>query len=70
MNHIGNKANKIALMISINYTGTKYELKGCHNDVDNYKEVLIQNFGYNEKNIIILKGVYINTNLVDINILI
>ena len=50
-----NKEKKIALLIGINYTNTENKLYGCHNDVDKYNQVLINNFRYNEDDIIILK---------------
>lgn len=43
-----------ALLIGLNYTGSQYELRGCHNDVDNIKELLISR-GTKEENIIVLK---------------
>jgi metacaspase-1 len=43
-----------ALLIGINYIGTRYELRGCHNDVDNIRNLLIKN-GTKEENIIVLK---------------
>jgi len=43
-----------ALLIGINYTGTRYQLRGCHNDVDNTKNLLITN-GTAENDIIVLK---------------
>ena len=39
--------SKSALLIGILYKGTKYELKGCHNDVDNYNS-FIKKRGYND----------------------
>ena len=45
---------KIALLIGINYRNTKSELNGCINDIYNVKENLINNFGYDEKNITII----------------
>ena len=40
--------DKYALLIGINYTGTKHELKGCVNDVNLIKDMLIT--GFNIKN--------------------
>ena len=34
--------NKFALLIGNNYSG-KSKLKGCHNDIDNIKEILVNN---------------------------
>ena len=47
-------ANKRALLVGINYVGTESELKGCLNDVENMKNVLIKKYGYLEENIKIL----------------
>ena len=43
---------KRALLIGINYVGQKGELSGCHNDVLNMKEYLIEVLGFKEKNIV------------------
>lgn len=43
-----------ALLIGINYIGTNYVLRGCHNDVDNIKLLLISR-GLDEDNITVLK---------------
>lgn len=43
--------NKIALLIGINYNNTDNKLNGCINDVHNIKNVLINKFNYNPKNI-------------------
>lgn len=45
---------KKALLIGINYTGTDNELNGCINDVTNVKSLLIDKFGYLEKNIVMM----------------
>lgn len=37
---------KKALLIGINYEGTSAELKGCINDVENIKEILLSSFDY------------------------
>lgn len=42
---------KIAVLVGINYIGTKNELFGCQNDIINFKSVLINNLGYKEKDI-------------------
>ena len=42
---ISNTANKKALLIGINYTGTRNELYGCINDVNSIKE-RISNAGF------------------------
>lgn len=46
--------NKLALLIGINYNGSKSQLNGCINDVHNMKNYLINSCGYLEKNIKIL----------------
>ena len=45
---------KIALLIGINYIGTESQLYGCQNDVIKMKDVLKNNYGYKEENIIML----------------
>ena len=45
---------KYALLIGINYKNSECELNGCINDVNRIKNILINNFGFIEKNIIIL----------------
>lgn len=45
---------KFALLIGINYKNTESELNGCINDVMNMKTILINKFGFLDKNIIIL----------------
>lgn len=35
-----------ALLIGINYTGGKGELKGCHNDVAQMKEYIVEHVSY------------------------
>lgn len=52
---------KKALLIGINYKGSKLELNGCINDVKNIKDILLNNFGYNDENIRILTE---ETNLI------
>lgn len=47
-------AVKYAVLIGINYTGTKRELKGCVNDVNLIKDMLIKHFQYKESNITVL----------------
>jgi hypothetical protein len=46
--------SKIALLIGINYTGTKSQLSGCINDITNTKDILKNVYKYEEKNIIVL----------------
>ena len=49
--HEGEKA---ALLIGINYKGTKSELNGSENNVYRTKEILISKYGFNDKNILVL----------------
>jgi hypothetical protein len=44
-----------ALLIGINYIGTSYTLKGCHNDVENVKKLLMVSGGLKEDQITVLK---------------
>lgn len=50
----GNKGTKRALLIGINYTGQPGALTGCHNDVANMKEFLMDVHKFEEKNIAVL----------------
>jgi len=43
-----------AVLIGINYTGQKGQLSGCHNDVENIKRYLINEEGFQEKDLLIL----------------
>ena len=56
------KINKKALCIGINYIGSRYELNGCINDVNNIKSKLISNYGFNEKDILVVTDDPISTN--------
>ncbi|KAI8613708.1 caspase domain-containing protein [Chytriomyces sp. MP71] len=42
----GGRGNKKALIIGINYTGSKHQLSGCINDAHNIRSFLNQNYGY------------------------
>lgn len=42
---------KKALLIGINYIGSNIELKGCINDVNKMKDLLISSYNYSENNI-------------------
>lgn len=55
--------NKYALLIGINYYGTEKQLYGCINDVNNIKQILINQYGYLEQNIIILTDDLSNNNI-------
>ncbi|KAK0521001.1 Ca(2+)-dependent cysteine protease [Tilletia horrida] len=43
-----------ALLIGINYVGTRAELRGCHNDVENMKNFIMQRAGYKQDDMVIL----------------
>ncbi|KAE8233401.1 hypothetical protein CF326_g1558 [Tilletia indica] len=43
-----------ALLIGINYVGTRAELRGCHNDVENMKNFIMQRAGYKTDDMVIL----------------
>lgn len=45
---------KKALLVGINYLGTPNQLGGCINDVLNVREVLINHYGYDPRNILLL----------------
>uniref|UniRef100_A0A0D9WI67 Peptidase C14 caspase domain-containing protein n=1 Tax=Leersia perrieri TaxID=77586 RepID=A0A0D9WI67_9ORYZ len=45
---------KRALLVGINYPGTKAELKGCHNDVARMRRSLVDLFGFDEADIRVL----------------
>ena len=51
---VANPRKKAALLIGINYHNTSNELNGCENDIYATKKVLINNYGFNEKDILIL----------------
>jgi len=45
---------KKALLIGINYTGTRSELRGCVSDISHSEDVLIGKYGYHPENILVL----------------
>lgn len=45
---------KKALLIGINYKNSPAELRGCINDINDIKNILVQNCDYQESNIIVL----------------
>jgi len=51
---INNTVDKAAVLIGINYTGTKSALHGCENDVYDTKKILMEKYGYKDENILIL----------------
>ncbi|KAJ1725606.1 Ca(2+)-dependent cysteine protease [Coemansia erecta] len=48
------RGRKRALLIGINYFGTKHMLKGCINDVHNMKKFITEHFGFKEQDMVIL----------------
>ncbi|KAJ2779223.1 Ca(2+)-dependent cysteine protease [Coemansia javaensis] len=48
------RGRKRALLIGINYTGTKHMLKGCINDVHNIKKFIMEHFGFKEPDMVLL----------------
>ncbi|KAJ1825221.1 Ca(2+)-dependent cysteine protease [Coemansia sp. RSA 2675] len=48
------RGRKRALLIGINYAGTKHMLKGCINDVHNIKKFITEHFGFKESDMVIL----------------
>ena len=48
LNEISKDAKRKALYIGINYVGSKAELKGCINDVNNIKEWMEKNYKFQE----------------------
>uniref|UniRef100_A0ACD5TFJ9 Uncharacterized protein n=1 Tax=Avena sativa TaxID=4498 RepID=A0ACD5TFJ9_AVESA len=45
---------KRAVLVGINYPGTKAELKGCHNDVARMRRCLVDRFGFDDAGIRVL----------------
>jgi hypothetical protein len=45
---------KKALLIGINYNGTRYQLAGCINDAMNLRNVLVGRYGFNSANVNVL----------------
>uniref|UniRef100_A0A2P2JSE4 Metacaspase 8 n=1 Tax=Rhizophora mucronata TaxID=61149 RepID=A0A2P2JSE4_RHIMU len=45
---------KKAVLIGINYPGTKAELKGCVNDVRRTYQCLVDRYGFNEEDVVVL----------------
>lgn len=45
---------KKALLIGINYFGTKSELRGCINDVHNMVQFLTERYGFRKEDMVIL----------------
>ena len=52
--HLRSGSRKRALLIGINYAGREGELSGCHNDVMNMKEYIMDSQGFIESDITIL----------------
>ena len=65
----GFSGTKRAVMIGINYVGQDGELSGCHNDVLNMKEYLMDVHGFKEENITLLLDDRVHINPTYYNIL-
>lgn len=50
----GSTGRRRAILIGINYVGQQGQLSGCHNDVRNIKNYLVQAQGFNENEMLIL----------------
>ncbi|GFH57094.1 metacaspase [Chaetoceros tenuissimus] len=61
--------NKRAVMVGINYIGQDGELRGCHNDVLNMKEYLMDVHGFEESNMNILLDDGVHTDPTKDNIM-
>lgn len=61
--------NKRAVLIGINYVGQNGELSGCHNDVANIKKYLINELGFDERDMKILMDDSRHTNPTYANIM-
>lgn len=46
--------SKKAVLVGINYEGTSHQLYGCINDVENVKKLLMNNYNYQNENILLL----------------
>ncbi|PVV04972.1 hypothetical protein BB560_000509 [Smittium megazygosporum] len=53
---------KRALLIGINYTGSKFRLRGCINDVHRMKKFIIERFNFREEDMILLTDDQQNPN--------
>lgn len=51
---VSKENKKAALLIGINYKGSRHQLNGCENDVIAVKEMLVTKMGFDEKNIMVL----------------
>ena len=60
---------KRAVMIGINYVGQNGELAGCHNDVLNMKEYLMDVHDFEEENIVVLMDDGVHTDPTRSNIM-
>lgn len=65
----GSTGTKRAVMIGINYIGQNGELSGCHNDVLNMKEYIMNVHGFDEENISILMDDGVHTEPTKDNIM-
>lgn len=65
----GSNGVRRAILIGINYIGQQGQLSGCHNDVLNMKEYLMDVHGFEEQNIIVLMDDGFHLNPTRANIL-
>ncbi|OLY82902.1 Metacaspase-1 [Smittium mucronatum] len=56
------QGRKRALLIGVNYTGTKYKLRGCINDVHRMKKFIMDHFQFKESDMVILTDDQTNPN--------
>jgi hypothetical protein len=63
-----NEVVKKAVLIGLNYTGTRFALRGCINDANRMKRTLISSYGYIEQNVNVLtdKNLNIYNNILQI----
>jgi hypothetical protein len=50
----GDEPQKRALLIGINYYGSRFALGGCINDAQAVKQMLLEHYGYREENIVLM----------------
>lgn len=65
----GCTGTKRAVLIGINYIGQNGELSGCHNDVLNMKEYIMNVHGFDEENISVLMDDGVHTEPTKDNIM-
>ncbi len=58
----GGSGTRRAVLVGINYTGQKGELKGCHDDVKQMAKYLMTKQGFEKRNIVMLLDDGVHTN--------